>query len=186
MSRNIPDSLSNSLFGKRPTISDEVIDIISNPDLIAADDRPFPVRVLPYLDPITNRLKNQLDSRGIRVDESLTDLPGVRRINPKDHPGLFGDNVGDGEIIEAVFEDPQADLKVAVRAHTIEFGRKVILTTNLLPNSHNITSTGPKHYVIDHSQTLPIYKYPNPNTPNIGGFNFSFAKKYAIVDLINE
>lgn len=174
------ESLVDQFFGKRPAISDEALDAISHPEQIEGD-RPFPVRVLPYLDETTNTMKNQLDSRGIRFDSGLSEQPGIHRISVNSFRKLSR-----GTPAELSIErDPQAAMCVEVVAHTLPASRAV-MRVSLLPNEHGIKGSGSRHYLVEEVDLQPVYRESHPRVKKVAGVNFGMLIMHAVVDLINE
>ncbi len=172
---------ADRLFGKRSPISDEVINLIANPDLMD-DGKPFPVQIVRYIDPATHTPKNQLDSRGIRYDRGLTESsPGIQRISTRQFRKLSRGT----PTVTRIEHNDQSAISVQVTAHLLP-DKKLSLRTQLLPNDHNIRGLGSRHYLIETQKLHPVYREFHPRVKSIGGVNFGMLIKSAIVDLINK
>lgn len=179
-------ALADKLFGQRPPISDDVIGAISDPDTLLTNDRPFPVRVLTYIDPHDHTVRKQLDARGIRITENLitTGGKGIARIEKKVF-SEYQEATEEGNKLGFTLTDKQASMSVAVQIVKINNG-KVVAKIELGDNEHGISSSGPRYYEVNSTVLPPVFREPHPNIVSIEGVNWSLLTQNAIVDLINE
>ena len=181
---NSQPELADKLFGPRAPISDDIIAAISDPE--GASDKPFPVRVLTYIDPHDRTVRRQLDSRGIRITEGLmtTGGKGITRIKEIVF-SEYQEATGEGNKIDFTLHDSQASMSVVLHVVKINNG-KVVVKTELGENEHGISSPGPRYYEVNANELPPVFRESHPNIISIEGVNWGLLTKNAIVDLINE